>query len=201
MIILGIAGGIGSGKSFVTQLFERNHGAVGIYADRIAHELLERQDVIDELAGRFGRGILDDSGKVVRSRLAPLVFGDDESHQANRKFLESVLHPRVREEIHRRLDELRKAGTRLVVLDIPLLFESGWDHVCDGVVFVDASEATRLARTAVRGWDATAHRQREAHQMPLEEKKKRCRWSVSSGQDSSRTERQVADLIRNLKGL
>lgn len=201
MIILGVAGGIGSGKSFVTQVFERHHGAVGIYADRIAHELLEQDDVIEELARRFGRDILDDSGRIVRSRLATLVFGDDESHHANRKSLESVLHPRVRTEIHQRLDKLREQGTRLVVLDIPLLFESGWEQECDGVVFVDASEATRLARTAARGWDATAHRQREAHQMPLDEKKKRSRWTVSSEQDSALTERQVADLILNLKGL
>jgi dephospho-CoA kinase len=200
MIILGIAGGIGSGKSFVTHLFERDHGAVGIYADRIAHELLSRDDVIRELRERFGERVLDESGKIVRARLAALVFGDDESHQANREFLEGVLHPRVREEIHRRLDALRSQGTRLAVLDIPLLFESGWDQECDGVVFVDASETTRLSRTAARGWDAAAHRQREAHQMPLEEKKKRSRWIVSNEGDSSLIERQVADLLRNIKG-
>jgi dephospho-CoA kinase len=199
MIILGIAGGIGSGKSFVTQALERKHGAVGIYADGIAHELLESPAVIGELAERFGPGVLDDSGRIVRSRLATLVFGDDESHRANRKFLEGVLHPRVRSEIHRRLGDLRRGGTRLVVLDIPLLFESGWDQECDGVVFVDASEATRLARTAPRGWDAAAHRQREAHQMPLEEKKKRSDWIVSNEGDSSFIERQVAGLLRNFK--
>lgn len=201
MITLGIAGGIGSGKSFITQLLEREHGAVGIYADRIAHDLLGRQEVIEELAERFGESILDESGKVVRSKLATLVFGDDASHLANRRFLESVLHPRVRREIQQRLETLRQEGTRLAVLDIPLLFESGWDKECDGVVFVDASEAARLARTAARGWDASAHRQRETHQMPLEEKKKRSRWVISSDQDTSRTERQVADLIENLMGL
>jgi dephospho-CoA kinase len=201
MIILGVAGGIGSGKSFVTQTFERNHGAVGISADRIAHELLEREDVIGELVGRFGPGILDDSGKVIRSRLAALVFGDDESHVSNRKFLEGVLHPRVRTEIHRRIEELRRQGVGLVILDIPLLFESGWDQQCNGVVFVDASEATRMARTAARGWSPAAHRQREAHQLALEEKKKRSRWVVESEQDTSVTERQVADLIDSLKGV
>lgn len=195
MIILGVAGGIGSGKSFVTRIFERNHGAVGIFADRIAHELLERKDVIAELVRRFGPGILDETGNIVRSRLATLVFGDDETHAANRKFLESVLHPRVRTEIHRRIEELRSEGVSLVVLDIPLLFESGWEKECNGVVFVDANEATRMARTAGRGWSSAAHRQREGHQLPLEEKKKRSRWVVESEGDSLKTERQVADLI------
>ncbi|HEV7282423.1 MAG TPA: dephospho-CoA kinase [Pirellulaceae bacterium] len=201
MIILGVAGGIGSGKSFVTQLFERNHGAVGVYADRIAHEALEREDVIQELTTRFGAGILDESGKVVRSRMAALVFGDGESQAAHRKFLESVLHPRVREEIHRRVEELRRRGAALVILDIPLLFESGWDRDCNGVVFVDASAATRMARTAARGWSSTAHGQREAHQLPLEEKKKRSQWVVSNEGDASLTERQVADLLQTVKGL
>lgn len=200
MFILGVAGGIGSGKSFVTELLERKHGAVGIYADRIAHDLLRNDDVIEKLAERFGQSIFDEQERIVRARLGSLVFGDDETHTANRKFLESVLHPRVRVEIGRRIERARQDGASLVVLDVPLLFESGWDKECDGVAFVDASDAVRFARTAARGWSETMHRRREATQLPVEEKKKRSRWVVSNEGDREVTERQVADLLKHVMG-
>lgn len=165
--VIGIAGGIGSGKSRVAKEFA-DLGCLVIDSDREARAALEREEVKRQLVAWWGDGVLDESGAVARSKVAEIVFSDPEQ----RKRLEALIHPLVK----RSRDELVAAspGHRAVVIDAPLLFEAGLDADCDAVVFVDAPRNTRLARVREhRGWSEEELDRREASQLPIAEKRRR----------------------------
>lgn len=162
MIVIGLVGRIGAGKSTVAGLFAERGGHV-VDADRIAHELLATEDVREEVAAAFGPGVVDDRGEVSRRALAARVFGDAEALAR----LEAIVHPRVRRRIDAELRRLAATsgpagGEAVVVLDVPLLVQSGWDAVCDLLVVVECADAVRRGRLAARGWDETEQLAREA---------------------------------------
>ncbi|WP_182864912.1 dephospho-CoA kinase [Stieleria mannarensis] len=173
MLILGIVGSPAGGKSSAAE-FLASLGAEWINADLIAREFLGRPDVVATLASRFGDGILAADGSIDRSALADLVFGNDSVKRENLAFLESVLHPLTRQEIRRRIAEAADHGKEVALLDVPLLFESGWDRSCDQIWCIDATRENRLLRSKKRGWDAAELDRRESNQMPIETK---CRLS------------------------
>lgn len=171
MLILGIVGSPAGGKSTVAKHLEEL-GATWINADLIARGVLEEQEVQRQLIAHFGSDITDNNGKIDRSKLASEVFGDDDSKQAALTYLESLIHPRTRLIITDRLRSSMRQGTPVAVLDVPKLFESGWDRVCDEIWCVDSDRPTRLARARQRGWDEGELRRREANQLDIEEKKR-----------------------------
>ena len=167
--VIGLVGGIGSGKSTVAGVFERL-GCVRSDSDAAVREVLSRRAVIDQLVAWWGRAVLDADGNVDRARVADVVFADANE----RRRLESLVHPLVGERRAADVARARAAGARGVVVDAPLLFEADVDAECDAVVFVDASRATRLGRVrADRGWDEAEFARRENAQMPLEQKRSR----------------------------
>lgn len=170
--VVGIVGGVASGKSEVTRHLERL-GARVIHADTLGHEVLQETDVVEILKSRFGNEILDPAtGQIDRSNVAKLVFGNQPPAIANRRFLESVVHPRIRNRIRDALDSaLADPTLEMVVLDVPLLIESGWIDSCDRVVFVDAPLEMRLARGRQRGWSEEQFRAREASQVDIDKKR------------------------------
>jgi dephospho-CoA kinase len=167
MIVIGLAGRIGSGKSTVAARFA-SHGATVIDADRIAHETLDDADVRRELVERFGPRVLGEDGRIRRRSVAELVFGPTPEHARALEALEAVVHPRVRRRItadlaaarHRAAE--RGAGRDVVVLDVPLLVQSGWDASCDAIVVVECAEDVRRARLAARGWTPAQQADRDA---------------------------------------
>lgn len=171
MFILGIVGSPAGGKSTVASYLEEL-GATWINADQIARGVLEEEGVQQQLIGHFGVNITDQDGRIDRSKLASLVFGDDDSKRAALTYLESVIHPRTRLIITDRLRSSMQQGTPAAVLDVPKLFESGWDRLCDEIWCVDADRSLRLARAKKRGWDEQELRRREANQLDMEEKKR-----------------------------
>lgn len=139
MLVIGLTGGIGSGKSTVARCFEE-FGVPVIDADAIARELVEPDGpALHEIVQTFGSGVLDDDGYLDRARLRRLVFTDP----ARRRRLESILHPRIREEMRARMGTLE---TPYCVLTIPLLLETGQTDMVDRVLVVDAAESVRRAR-------------------------------------------------------
>lgn len=170
MIVLGLTGGIASGKSFVAGLLAER-GAVVLDADRHAHAALAESAVVAQLVQRWGAAVLDDEGSVQRSEIASRVFGDGEAATTERRFLESLVHPRVRERLTAELAEAAAAGSAAAVLDIPLLLEAGWADQCDAVLFIETSEENRRKRAAERGWDAAELARRETAQTPIAEKR------------------------------
>lgn len=172
-VVIGVIGGVASGKSEATRRLEQL-GARVIHADAIGHEVLRDPQVIESLRTRFGDGIVDGAtGDVDRVKVALLVFGQDAGATANRRFLESVVHPRIRTRIGELLDDaMADKGLRAIVLDVPLLIESGWVERCDHVLLIDTPATMRRARAIARGWTAQQFADRESSQLDLEAKRR-----------------------------
>ncbi len=144
MLTIGLTGGIGSGKTEVAGLFEQL-GVPVIDADRIAHQLVDRgTDTLAEVVRAFGEVVLTTAGQLDRARLAEIVF----NNPAKKRLLESIIHPRVREQI--RLDKDQYHNEPYIVVVIPLLLESGQHDLVDRVLVVQAPEITRIQRVSAR---------------------------------------------------
>jgi dephospho-CoA kinase len=160
VLLVGLTGGIGSGKSTVARMLAER-GAVILDADEIVRAL-QRQgsEVYDRIVARFGPGVVGPDGELDRAKLATVVFGDE----AARADLNGIVHPEVWREISARLEEL-KGSDRVVVLDVPLLVEGGGGAGLDVVVVVEAGEEARIDRLArARGMAAEDVRARMAAQ-------------------------------------
>lgn len=143
MFCVALTGGIGSGKSAVADAFAR-HGVPIIDTDVIARELVAPgQPALKEIAAQFGDGVLTADGRLDRGALREIVFADP----AQRRALEQLLHPRIRDEVRRRLDGLQGPYCLAV---IPLLAETGDYPFVDRVLLVEADEAIRIRRTMAR---------------------------------------------------
>lgn len=143
MFVVGLTGGIGSGKSAVSRLLERQGIAV-IDADRVARDVVEPgEPALNEIAGHFGPGILNEDGRLDRARLRGIVFADADA----RRWLEALLHPLIRARIEH---HIRTAESPYCMLVSPLLLETGQLELVDHVVVVDVSEETQIERTVAR---------------------------------------------------
>lgn len=167
MLVIGITGGIACGKSLVANQFGRL-GASVIDADRLAHDVLKMEIVKSAVKREFGESVFSQDGEVDRKLLGQLVFGSDESKLA---VLESITHPVIRRRIENELAQCRALQAPATILDVPLLFKSGWYRKCDRIVFVDVPLSIRIDRAVrIRGWAADELEQREARQTPVSEK-------------------------------
>ncbi len=166
MTIIGLIGRIGAGKSTVAQRFA-SHGAKVIDADSIAHEVLAEDEVVRQIADRFGPDILDVDGRIRRRAVADRVFGPTPDHARALEWLEAIVRPRVRRRIADELAAVRARdsghdGGTVVVLDVPLLVQAGWADWCDRLVVVACAEEVRRHRLAARHWSQTEQEAREA---------------------------------------
>ena len=169
MIVIGVVGGIASGKSFVTEQLQ-SHGAVILDADRIGHEVLLRESVKQALREEWGDGVFDSAGEVDRKQLAQIVF--DPAEPERLKKLECITHPLIAAQLQKEIDRLAKSeGVNVLVLDAPVMVKAGWHVLCDLIVFVEASLEQRLARVAERGWTAEMFHNREAMQAGIDKKR------------------------------
>src|SRR4051812_48219771 len=173
--VIGLIGGIGAGKSRVAELL-KGRGACVIDADAVGHEVLEVPEVRDLVVARFGTRVVrpaprpgEERGRVDRRLLGSIVFADPEALRD----LERIVHPRMCLEFERRIArESARGAVPLIVLDAAILMETGWDRVCDLVVFVDAPLPVRLDRVSrARGWTGEDLRSREAAQWPVDRKR------------------------------
>lgn len=165
MKLIGLTGGIGSGKSTVAGLLAERGWSV-VDADQIAREIVEPgEPALAELAEAFGADILDEAGTLQRAELARRAFVDDE-HTAK---LNAITHPRIQERTQERFAEARAAGVEYCVYDMPLLVDNGLDKDMDEVLVVDVDVEERVRRlVAHRGLDEADARRRIAQQVPDE---------------------------------
>ena len=173
-LIVGVLGGIASGKSLVTQWLEEL-GATVLVADGIAHDILRQEEVVKEVVRRFGESVLADHERpqIDRKKLAALVFGSSEYRVAKRSQLEAIVQPRVRIELQKQIDQWKATHhSGVLVLDIPLLIERDWVKQCDCVLMVDTPDAMRREFAAARGWSESQLAAREATQLSIAEKRK-----------------------------
>jgi dephospho-CoA kinase len=171
MKTIGIVGGIASGKSLVAKLFAEL-GAGHLDADQAGHDVLAEDAVRAALVDHWGPSILAADGNLDRAAIAKHVFAGGERADADRAFLESVLHPRIRALLTEKTAEFASAGRPAVVLDAPLLLEAGWGPMCDLLVMVDSPRETRLARALERGWSAEEFFRRESAQWSVDDKRR-----------------------------
>ena len=189
MSIVGITGGIASGKSSVAKLFE-SLGAFRVDADQIGHTVLNDSEVISALVNRWGHAVLDADKIPDRSKIAKKVFAKSDTGTNDLAFLESITHPRIGRRIENLIQECRNSG-KTVILDAALLHEAGWASKCNSVIFVDTTWSVRLARAEQRGWSEEDLRLREAAQLPIEEKRKRADIVIDNSGTLEDTHAQV----------
>ena len=196
MLIIGLTGGIASGKSTVSRLFE-DAGAPVICLDQLAHEVVAPgASAIDDIRKAFGDEVIDEDGGLDRKAMASVVFNDD----AKRKRLESIIHPRVKEEKDRRVRELEKQGELMVIVDVPLLYEVQWDKSCDLVVVVYASRDVQEQRLIERdGMSEHEAKLRLNAQMSIEEKKNRADFVIDNTGSIQETHDRFDELMDQLK--
>jgi dephospho-CoA kinase len=196
MRVVGLTGGIGSGKSTVSAMF-RALGAEVIDADQVARDVVEPGTPALEEIGRRFPGVVDAGGRLDRAALGARIFGD----AAERRALEAIVHPRIREEVARRTAALERAGVRVVLYDAALLIENGLHRGMNGVVLVSVPEAVQRARLAARdGLDEAAISARLAAQLPLADKRAHATWVVDNGGSLEETRAQVRRIWEEIRG-
>jgi len=193
--IIGIAGGIGSGKSFVANLFGEL-GCLVISSDDQVREAYRDPRVLDTLKQWWGGDVVTAAGEVNKRVIAQRVFGQP----AERERLEKLLHPMVhaaRERVMAGAADDPKVAA--FVWDTPLLFETGLHEKCDALVFVAAPQPVRLARVQTsRGWDAAELGRREKSQMPLDIKRKLSHYVIDNTADADAVRGQVRAVLSRI---
>lgn len=198
MIVIGVVGGIASGKSFVTEQLQ-SHGAVILDADRIGHEVLLRESVKQALREEWGDAVFDSAGEVDRKQLAEIVFDPAEPERLEQ--LERITHPLIAAQLQQEIDRLANSeGVNVLVLDAPVMVKAGWHVLCDLIVFVEASLARRLARVVERGWSAEMFHNREAMQAAIDKKRQISKHVIDNNgtlEDAINQVRELWDGIQN----
>jgi dephospho-CoA kinase len=190
--VIGLAGGIGSGKSLVASQLAKLGCAV-INADELSHQVLRQPEVRQQLIAWWGEGVLDEQGQINRKAVGQRVFNQPDELAR----LEALVHPRV----HQLREALRERYSvdpkvKAIVEDCPLLYEVGLDKVCDVVIFVQARREVRLARVArYRGWSEAELTAREKNQLGLDIKADRADHVVDNSGQESQTLEQVKRIL------
>ena len=196
-LLVGLTGGIASGKSTVSTLL-RELGCVIIDADLLAREVVApRQPAWTAIVAEFGQDVVTATGALDRKKLGAIVFANPE----RRRRLEAITHPAIRERFQARLDELAEQGFKgIVVYDAPVMIEAGnYQNVIDRLVVVVTDEATQLARLRGRdGTDEAENRKKIASQMPLGEKAKLADYVIDNSGDRQATVEQVRRVFKAL---
>ncbi|TLS48422.1 dephospho-CoA kinase [Paenibacillus antri] len=197
---VGLTGGIACGKSTVSRMLEAR-GAKIVDADRIARDVvLPGRPALLDIRETFGEDVIAPDGTLDRKRLGSIVFGDESA----RRKLEAITHPRIREEMARQMSEWNeKEPERLVVADIPLLYESGLDklYAFEDVLVVYVPREVQLERLMARdGMSREDAERRIDAQMPIEEKRKRADVVIDNSGSLAETERQVEAYVAGKTG-
>jgi dephospho-CoA kinase len=192
MLILGLTGGIGSGKSTVASTFSKL-GITVVDADKKARDVVEPgQPALSEIARYFGSDILLENGSLDRAKLRTIIFNSEE----NRRWLEQLLHPIIREAIE---VELTEATSAYAILESPLLFETDQHEMTCKTLLIDVPTEVQITRTTDR--DKNTKEQVEkiiAAQLPREEKIKRADYVIDNSKDLATTQQAIHALHKKL---
>lgn len=192
MLVLGVTGDVGAGKSTVTRIFAES-GATIINADLIAHEIWRKKDILAQAAERWGEDIILPDGLINANRVASIVFSDSTEY----KWLCHMLHPLIRIEMEKRISAI----SGFVVAEIPLLFENDVPWWVDVTMFVSAPYGARLVRNRSRGWNENEISRREVFLLDRNEKISRSDIILRNEGDLASLEDKVRNLSVDLKNL
>lgn len=196
-VIIGLTGGIASGKSTVASMFLRL-GAVLLDADKIGHQVLDEEVVKSQIRTHWGVDVFCDDGTIDRKAIASIVF-DPEDRGVQLEILESITHPRIGARIANQIGESQAQKAEAIVLDAPLLFEAGWDRFCSHLVFVKTAEQIRLRRVLERGWTQDQFENREQQQLSLKEKEDRSDFTIENSGSTETAFHQVEKIWQKLE--
>ncbi|MDD4956719.1 MAG: dephospho-CoA kinase [Candidatus Omnitrophica bacterium] len=189
-LVLGITGGLGSGKTTVAMILAEK-GAVHIDADKIGHELLEKDmEVVREIKEQFGEEVLI-AGKIDRGKLAGKVFSDG----GNMERLCEITHPRIARAIKEKVNAIDEG---VIVVDAPLLIEAGLGAIVDRVILVKASDEIKIARAVGRGMSKEEALRRLALQMPDEEKERSADIIIENSKDMVELRKGVDEIWQRI---
>ncbi|MGR3207778.1 dephospho-CoA kinase [Bacillus glycinifermentans] len=191
-LVIGLTGGIASGKSTVAHMFQKR-GITVVDADVIAKEAVEKgMPAYRKIAETFGAGVLLDNGGIDRKKLGELVFQNEDK----RMQLNAIVHPEVRKTMIKERDKAIQAKERFVVLDIPLLYESGLEHLTDKVLVVWVPKELQLERLMERNSLSEKEALNRIHaQLSLDEKKKKADAVIDNSGSLKDTETQLHQLL------
>ncbi len=198
MLVVGLTGGIASGKSTVSQMF-REAGIPVICADELAHEVVKQGSAaLDKIRQTFGDEFIDSEGNLDRAAMARLVFDD----KSRRKDLESIIHPRVAEEQRKLIGEFAAQGHNIVVVDVPLLYESGLEESFDMILVAYVPPEVQVQRLIARDrvTDKEARSRLDA-QLPIDTKKRLAGRIIDNTGPVGHTREQVLGFIKELRAL
>lgn len=193
--IIGLTGGIATGKSTVSKMFQEK-GIPVLDADIIAHEVMRKgTPVFKQIVETFGESVVLPNGELDRRKLGEIVFNDSYL----REQLNRIVHPAVKDVM---LERIRRIDPQvpLVILDVPLLFESGFDSICEQTIVVYTDEKTQLERLKHRNRLSTEDALKRIHaQMPLAEKIKRADVIIDNSRTIDETQKQVSEFIHRIQ--
>jgi dephospho-CoA kinase len=191
--VIGLVGGMGSGKSEVAGLFAQR-GAKVVSGDQAGHEALRQPEVRARVIERWGPELVTQEGEINRGKLAAIVF----SNEAERKALEVLVFPWIERRLRQQIAQARAdPAVPLVVLDAAIMLEAGWHDECDRLIYIDAPRELRLARLSEkRGWKAKEVEEREKAQWSLKDKRDRADNVLDNSGSLERLARQVDQLLR-----
>ncbi|MBO5959603.1 MAG: dephospho-CoA kinase [Lentisphaeria bacterium] len=196
MKIIALTGGIGCGKSTVADFF-RAKGIPCIDADKLCHGLYHsgNPDLMKKITERWGNGVLTPDGSLDRAAVANIVFQNKDELNA----LNDMIRPFAEMEMHRRIDQYRLSGEKMILLDVPLLYEAGWDAMADRVIAVWTPSDLRNERLRInRGWDTAEIQRRKMFQMDENEKLERADYGLINSGTKEELEAQCEAVWRKL---
>ena len=195
MLKVALTGGIATGKSYVLEQFRRR-GVPCLDADVLAHGVMAPgTEAAAAIAARFGSDILGADGAVDRAKLGPMVFADPSA----RRDLEAIVHPAVYRAIAAGVRAFELVGDAFVIVDVPLLYETGAEKDFDKVIVTACTVEKQIARLVARGLTDAAARQRLAAQWPTEKKTARADFVINTEGSFAETDAQVDRVIKDLR--
>ncbi|MCR6095557.1 dephospho-CoA kinase [Salipaludibacillus agaradhaerens] len=197
-MIIGLTGGIASGKSTVSQMI-RDEGIPVVDADIIARNVVKPgKKAYHQIIDHFGLAILKQDGQLNREKLGEIIFNDDKE----RDVLNQIVHPQVRKELKDQAESLQKEGHSIVILDIPLLIEGELFYLVDNILLVYVPKSIQLKRLKERNnYTEEEALKRINSQLSLDKKKAYATYIIDNSSDLTHTREQVTTLLKNLKAL
>ena len=191
-MILGLTGGIASGKSTVSNIFKK-YGIYIVDADKIAKELGNRKDVIDEIGEKISKTVIDKNGSVDRAKLKEIVFSD----KSKLEILNKIYHPKIREEFKK--IKLNSSKNDIIIFDVPLLFETGMYTLCDKNILVYVNEDIQIERLIARdGITKELAKKIIDSQMSLDEKKSKSDILIENNDSLEELEKKVEMVYKKI---
>jgi len=194
LVVVGIVGGVASGKTFVADRLAAL-GAAVVDADRLGHQVLRDPTVRAAVLERWGGAIAGPDGQIDRRKLAEIVFGSSTKARAELTALEALTHTKIKQLVLEELERLAADGrTKVAVLDAPVLLKSGWRSICDRIIYVEAPADVRLERAVARGWQKEDFERREAAQESLQAKRQAADLAIDNSGSAESTIAQIERL-------